>query len=405
MQPEVEHIGSKVMFSWRSQGIQALVRNYHEHRDGRVTAEVTWRKADQGHILMTQLNLLSSQTRRQISKELEEIHPIGQWEVLIEQLCVKTIELFRQGEPIVFLDTNREIHSPEYLIYPLIYRNQPNLIFGEGGTGKSYLALALALLCQAGYTEPLDLNLRLKKANVFYLDYETTEEETTRRLKLLARGFAIPEASIMYRECRLPLVEDIGQIEELVLEHKPDFIIIDSLGVAAAQNLSEAQTATAFYAALRRIKATVLLISHMAKEPETKKPTPFGSVYWRNIARNEWFVRRNPEAGEDILTIGLFHTKNNLGKLMKPQGFTFRFEDDAIKVESCDVSKIGAFLENLTLKEQIREVLRHGKMTEDDIAEVLGAKKGSVHATLYDNPDIFVKLGKKEWGLKAPELL
>ena len=404
MKPREERVGTKYRLIWDEANIRATIFKVKEHSDGRILAEVkfeTTRENIPPHIQHTQLNLLSSQSKKSLAKELEEIYPIGNWYIIIEQLSVKTVELYRKGEPVIELTNSIEnLNEPSYLIEPFIYEKQPNLLYGEGGTCKSYLALFFALICQEGLQEVPGASLKAKKANVLYLDYESTREEMERRLVLLSRGLGIPDARIKYRECRLPLIDEIDVIEEIVLENRIDFVIIDSIGVAAGGgSLNEAQTATEFYSALRRLGATSLLISHIAKDSD-KKPSPFGSVYWRNLTRNEWYIRRSSNEDEDRILLGLFHQKNNLGKLMPPRGFAFDFNGDEIVITEQDIRNIDEFIEHLSLKDKIVKLLKsEGKLGIKEIAEALEVSQTHIRVVLNRyKGKLFVKMGDK-WGL------
>ena len=56
-----------------------------------------------------------------------------------------TLDHYRAGEPILIVGNGDTPISTNYLLYPFLIEKQPTLIYGEGGTGKSYLALFIAL--------------------------------------------------------------------------------------------------------------------------------------------------------------------------------------------------------------------------------------------------------------------
>jgi len=407
--PIVRQIGTRQEFYWEKEKIYALVNRIKEHSDGRVTAEIAF-KVDKPdippHILHSQVSLLSTRSKKDVVKELEDTYPLpeGQWKSMVEQLCVIALDNHRKGKPAKevwpALDSE-EIPRSELLIEPLIYKNKPNMLFGEGSCGKSYLAITLAITAQLPFSNN-PLWLSPKQANTLYLDWEADENEFKRRLSEVERGFSLPPAPILYRECELPLVEDIDHLEQMVAEHQIGFVIIDSLGIASGNaNLNDAATATAFYSALRRLKVTSLIITHMSKEAETKRATPFGSVYFTNLARSVFEVRKHQEEEANEIAIDLVHRKNNQGPLLPHQGFKIVFEPEKTLIKRLEVETVPEFLEKMSLKARIIALLKEGgKASVTGIAEELDKTDAQVRAALNKYKNIFVKVGD-QWGLKA----
>jgi len=97
------------------------------------------------HITTTQLNLLSTRSRKDISQQLELMYPLSDnWPVLLEELCVQSLETYRKGEPVVPISPHPDTKPPEYLLKPLMIKNYPTIIFGDPSTAKSTLAIILS---------------------------------------------------------------------------------------------------------------------------------------------------------------------------------------------------------------------------------------------------------------------
>jgi len=409
--PVVKQLGTRHEFYWQKEHVHAVVNRLHEHNDGRVTAEIILKtdKTDaKTHILQTQLNLLSARSKKDLVRELHDRYPLPeeQWTEMVEQLCTITLDNHRTGKPareVWPVRIDEPIPEPEMLISPLIYQNKPTLVFGEGSAGKSYLALTMCVLVQLPF-EDNKLRLTPKQAHTLYLDYESDEADFQRRLTLLQRGFDLPEFPILYRECELPLLEDIDHMEEIVAEENIGFVVIDSLGVAAGgTDLNNAATATAFYSALRRLKLTSFIITHTSKD-ETKKASAFGSVYFTNLARSVFAVQKHQEQGANEIAIDLVHVKNNQGPLLPHQGFRIAFYPEKTTISRIEPETVPEFLEKMSLKTKIAHLLKEGgKMSPKDIAEALDASETTVRATLYRYKNMFVKIDK-EWGLNACNL-
>jgi len=408
--PVTRQLGTRQEFYWQKEHVYALVSRIREHSDGRITAEVSLKtdKPDAGktHIIHTQLNLLSTRGKKDLIRELANRYPLSesQWTEMVEQLCNTTLENYRTGKPpkeIWPAPEDEPIPEPEMLVSPILYRNKPTLIYGEGSTGKSYLALTLAIMTQLPYTDN-NLWLKPKQANALYLDYESDEAEFKRRLSLVTRGFGIGPVPILYRECELPLVEDIDHLEEIVLEYHISFIIIDSLGVATGNaSLNDAATATAFYSALRRLKVSSLIITHVSKESENKKQTAYGSVYFTNLARSVFWAQKHQEQETSEIAIDLVHTKNNQGPLLAHQGFRIEFQPDRTLVSRIEPETVPEFLERMSLKQRVAAVLKEeGKLSIKDMAELLDKPDGTIRAVLNRYKSLFLKLDDGQWGLK-----
>jgi len=402
VKPAIQRHNGRIEFYWTEPHVYALVRRIKEHSSGAITAELEF-KTDQedmpSHILHTQLNLLAARSKKELSKELDEILP-ADWGTMVEQLSVNSIQLYRQGDPPKEIWSDDVVPDPAFIVRPFLYEHKPNIIFGEGGTGKSYFALSLALLATLPFTNN-PLNLPVIKARPLYLDYESDEDEISRRLSSLVKGFNLPQTPILYRNCKLPLSDEIEEMENIICENKVDLVIVDSLGVASANgNLNDASTATIFFSALRKLNVTSLIITHTSKE--SSNHSAFGSVYFTNLARSIWEFRKQQEEGETTIDIGLFHRKNNQGRLFPPAGFSLTFEDGKTTIKREDVRTVPEFLENLGLKAKIADLLKEGKLSVEKIANDLGVGINQVRTRLYE----MRRNGKvvridDEWGLKG----
>jgi hypothetical protein len=414
MKPVFKRIGSDIEFTWEDNNVYALVRYITKHKGNKITAEVEinlnpdrTKSNNQIDLIQSEVNLLSIKSKNELIAELEKRtlnekrSPDVLWQTLIDQVFKYSLKSFREGDPVKELQATGEIKPPIYLLEPFLYEAKPNLFFGEGGTSKSYLAMAFSLLIQNGLKQN-SLSLPLKQVNTLYLDYECDADEMTRRLEYLTKGLDLPKNPFVYRECSMPFVEDFEAIEKIVTERNIKLIVIDSLGIALGNNnLNEAQPVTNFFSTLRRLKVTSLLITHISKGTQNgnHKPSPFGSVYFTNLARNVWEVRKGQEVGEDTIDIAFFHRKNNQGRLHYPLGLRLQFKDDSISLDPISIDEVPEFIDTLSLKCRIKNILKEtGKLTVKDIAERLNANSDSVRVKLNSNKDLFVKLDDT-WGL------
>ena len=273
-------------------------------------------------------------------------------------------------------------------------------------SGKSYLALIFATILTLPWDDnPLGLEAPRERHRVLYLDYETDETSTLWRLKCLQKGENLGVLPIHYRRCALPLADDLEAIQEAKAESQADVIMVDSVGGACGAELNTAETALHYYGALRQLKSTSLSIAHTSKDQTTKHKTIYGNAYFYNYARNVFEVKRVQEAGEDTMSIGLFHRKNNMGKFYHPLGFKLTFGKDWVKISPQDVKDVAEFAEQLALASRIYEVLKNGDETLAELSNILGLNKEVLTTTLGRMKDKgrVEKRGDKKWGL--PQLL
>jgi energy-coupling factor transporter ATP-binding protein EcfA2 len=350
------------------------------------------------HLHQANFNFSSTRAKSDLVKILAKICKETNWDVLIEQLRVKTLQLFREGSPLHILNPDDKIEKTRYILYPLIPKNHLSLIYGEGGTGKSTLALFLSLLA-AIKDKVTDYGFVVNGEhpyNVLYLDYETEKDTIGLQFKHLCNGLGM-KASLFYRRCNLPLAQDLENIKEHISSISADLVITDSVGIACGGDLNEAHTANLFTLALRSLKTTNFVISHTSKDRQDKK-TPFGSVYFYNNACNIWEIRKTQIEGDDLINIGHFHRKSNISKLHKPIGLRFIYQEDSIIVESENISEIGEFEKELSLRQRIKNLLlQEGVMTIREIAGQLNAGEQVVRSRLNEmrNKGDVIKQGDK----------
>jgi energy-coupling factor transporter ATP-binding protein EcfA2 len=382
MIPEIDKTLTGYNFIWIEEKIRVQVSNLsfkHDNLKGEIKIKTSLPGFNE-HLHQANFNFSSTRSKTELVKTLHGVCEEVEWSILIEQLRVKTLELYRQGEPLQILNPKEKIEKPEYLLYPFLPKNQMSLIYGEGGTGKSTLALFLSLLLMHPFIGP-EYGLQIETpGNVLYLDFETSREVIQLQYSGLASNFNCNK-KIYYRRCSLPLTHDLEKIKECVQESRADLIIVDSVGIACGDNINEAHTANLFALALRSLNTTNLLVSHTSKERLNNK-TPFGSIYFFNNARNVWELRKIQETGEDEIKLGLFHRKSNMSKLNKPFGFKFIY-GNSITVEKQDVSEIDSFIQELSISTRIKKLLSsEGVLDIKTIAKVVNSGEGYIRVAL-----------------------
>jgi len=403
--PEVSAKGNTYTLKWVEEHLQIVVSHIHAHKDGRVTSElvITTDREDYNypHLLQTSFNLTAARSRTELAKKLatkyEEVNQEN-FDYILEQLCLRVLERFRAGEEVVELWTNEEIATPSYKLAPLLAENKANILFGDPGSGKSTLALLFAVILQLPWQDN-PFGLQPKSSKVLYLDWETDHADMSYVLSSLIHGLDLPEFFISYRRCFMRLADDIEPIRKIVEDGGIDTVIIDSAGLACGGDLNLPEPVTMFFSALRSLSTTSIIIHHTTKEAKRHK-SPFGSHYFVVQARTIYEIRSSQEPDSNVLHVGLFHYKKNIGGKINPMGFRFTYEGNVIYTELEDVKNVPAFSGDLPVSIQIKEELNDGPKTIVELAELLDKKQDTISRTmrrLRDGGSV-VKLPEHKWG-------
>lgn len=355
-------------FEWADFLVDITVRRLHEHRAGHVTGEITVETTAPGYpplLHQAQFNMSSTATRTQLAKHLAQRFEHANWVEILEELCSTTLQTFRQGEDVIELFSIEEREAPAFSLEPFILLGKPTVIFGEGGKGKSQLAILFSMILSLPWTDNgLGLNLNGNhRTRVLYLDYEADKSDVAWNMGRFKRGLDMEEVSIYYRRCGFPLVNDVEEIQRIIGQQNIECLVIDSLGMACDGDLNASETAMRFWQAQRQLNVTTLIIAHPSKESFGKGRTIHGSGFFSREARSVWELKQVQEPGEDEINIGLFHRKVNVGKLHKPIGFKFTFSPTSIVVEQQDIHQIEEFRQEMGTQAQIVELLKRGTMS------------------------------------------
>ena len=220
--PRLEVIAGGYKATWHDEGIMATAERIKS--DGRGThADIgIFYRYEQEYSIIHQaiMTLTSTNSRGTVAKRLAKQVAEVDWDNILDALCILVLHEDRQGEPVEEL-WGHDISPPDYLLYPLIPLHQPTIIFGDGGVGKSYFVLLLALCMALPWKDnPLRIKTKDDTTPVLFLDWETDKPTLEWRIKCLRDGLGLPEISIFYRRCIQSLPEDLAEIQKVVIEKK-----------------------------------------------------------------------------------------------------------------------------------------------------------------------------------------
>jgi DNA-binding transcriptional ArsR family regulator len=250
-------------------------------------------------------------------------------------LTLNTSEKVRnwQAEPIDLAEaTPRPV---EWLVKDLIPARHATNLYGDSGTGKSLIALYLALCVIEGI--PLLNFPTTKRGKVLYLDLELDAEIHTLRWWAIARGagYTTPPKGLRYVRWTQGLIGHEQALWELIEQEQPALLIVDSFGKATGKPL-DPDYAIALYNLFDALPVPVLVIDHTAKpNPEipAESAREYGTVYKRHYARSAVQVDlQGSERGH--IGVILRHQKSNFGRLAPEIPLTLAFlEEDGVMLE------------------------------------------------------------------------
>lgn len=407
-------------FLWKEDGIDVLIDRLHEEKDG-LKCELTIstsRPPSPGLLREGNFNLSAAPTRTAWVKELQLRAPESDWYGIFETICAKSRRRWRDGEPLI--DLSKVVVSQElpYLAHPLVIEGAASVLFADGGSGKSLLALAIAISVATGQ-EIIPGIVPLRCGPVIYWDWEWGEESHAERVQAICEGAGIemPENMLYYQHEMASVMEAAPRMRKRVAETGAVFVVVDSLGFARGGDANSQELTVRMFSAFRTLGVPVLAIDHVTKSKEDKTPThSFGSAYTYNAARLMWRMDAAKEEGRNDFYCALVNTKTNR-KFQKPRGFKVLVTTDederllTVVFETTDINEIPGLNRALSLRDQIRLVIEKNQgrlLTPADIEKCLVAENVStneavVRAILNRNKSMFIRVGEG-WGILAGEV-
>lgn len=377
--------------SWAT-GIEAMVERLSEHRD-ELTAEVTItsiRSPRPGLLHRARLNLMSSVTRKALANALSGRDHGLDWAAMLEQLCFLVTDKYRTGDPAIDLRTYTPPMTAHWLIEPFVERGGPTILFADGGTGKSMLALAMAVTVASGIQVLPGHVGRLHgdPVPVLYCDWETDAGTVHKRTKAIAAGtgiVGIPE--IHYRRQVASLKESAPELRRELARVHAGFVVIDSFGAARGGEPESADITIQAFNAVRTLGVPVLIIDHVTKSAGNESTRPFGSAYTHNLARVTWGLDRSEHDGSPSLVWALMNRKWNDGQTIPKIGLRADFDVDtygalkAVTFKLADMVSAGMGSMNDKI---LRELEMTGPQTLTDLTERVAGNRASVRARLSE---------------------
>ena len=423
IEPDETFLLDSYRFLWKEGGIDVLVDRLHEEKDG-LKCEMTISHSRQpapGLLREGRFNMSSPPTRTTWVKALNERTgdkwPDVDWYFVMEYVCAKSTRRWRQGEPLLDLaDVDIPTELP-YVLHPLCVDGASTVLFADGASGKSLIALACELSVATG-EEILPGVMPMRSGPTIHWDWEWDAESHAERLRAICNGagISVPHGMIFYQRELISLIEAAPRMRKRVAETGAVFGVIDSLGFARGGDANSQELTTRTFAALRTLGIPVMVIDHVSKDSKKEggADDSFGSIYTRNSARMMWRLDAQKEEESSNFYAALVNRKANR-KLQRTRGLNVHLETDdderltSITFEAADVRDIPGLNRTSSLSDQIEGIIRAQggvPMLYRDIAECLRVEGATVtnevvRVTLHSRKKKFVRVGER-WALVSP---
>jgi RecA-family ATPase len=214
---------------------------------------------------------------------------------------------------------NKEIVELDWLIGSMIPANTVTLLSGDGGTGKSLLALNLAISVACGGKLSW-LGYKPEQGKALYIGAEDDMNEMHRRLNrmcMLRNGVEYSDlndlhlASLSNRDALLSTVDPktnllyptelFNDIVTKIDAERPRVVILDTLADLYAGNENDRAQSRMFIGQLRKVsvdyQTTIVLLSHPSLTGMASGTGTSGNTAWSNSVRSRLYMQRVKEDG------------------------------------------------------------------------------------------------------------
>jgi AAA domain len=403
--PTFDRHGDEISLTWAFPPVTMKFTGVRERGDG-PRAELVVTHGDQ-EIHWGLLSLASTSARETVIKKLVSVVDDVPWRLLLERACRVTVDASRRGEPLVTL-TGR-VTSPSREVLPrLLYEGEPTAIIGDGDTGKSLVAMAVAAAVESGAALPFGLK-PARPVPVAYLDWETSRDTVETRVALIAAGLGIDPPAIKYKRMTRPLVDQAVELAADFARLGIGLVIIDSMmfAVAGGDGAAFHEPITSFYNSLRLFAPAASLVLNHITNADARSGTParpFGGAFAFNGPRLIWEARRDQEIDDATAIVFTCKKANNLPRKPAPFGLRFQPGDSTITVYPLDLAEAAPkAVASLSVSQQIELALRKGPRSVEQIAEAIGKSDDVTRRTLNRRKATFLAMPDTKpqlWALK-----
>ena len=372
-------------------GITLRAEQLHRDRDRDLHGELTvtttlmGAKTIDGVLLWSSANFSSQRTRATLAQSCAGRSGAAglDWLGAVETLSLRVQQAESEGTPIQPLadyGLPEVVSNWEVSGIPILQRH-PMILFGDGGSAKSYLALHIAS------------TLARRGIKVLYGDWEFSPEDHRERLERLCGWDGMPRDTLHYVRCASPMVSEAARLQRHIVQHGIQYFVCDSVGFAVPGRPEDAEHATAFFRAVRQLGVGSLHLAHTTKSLEHGEDKPFGSTFWSNGARSMFHIKRSNDAGDgaNVIEVALSHKKSNTSRRLPAFGLRLTFDQTTTRVDRFDVASSEELSAVLPVWQRIKALVAHRPLSVEELATELGEKTDTIGRTIRRMDGVFAR--------------
>lgn len=209
---------------------------------------------------------------------------------------------------------DKPVPPRQWLVHGLVPQKTVTLFSGDGGTGKSLLALQLAVAVTAGTGW---IGKAVERGRVIFLSAEDDDDELHRRVDdiLRAEGRAYDdldgltlrslagEDALLAIDTQIALMQTelFKELDAQAAEDTPALVVIDTLADVYPANENDRAKVRQFVGILRGLalkrKCAVLLLGHPSLTGLNSGSGTSGSTAWNNSVRSRLYLSRITDNG------------------------------------------------------------------------------------------------------------
>lgn len=349
-------------FLFPEHGIQIVFERLNEDKRDGLQGEFFVEEAGPLNVFSYgRVSFMSSVSRNNMVKALIEASDGIEfpWKHMVDAACIATIKQWRSGTGIVNVREIDKTTNDQWILKPFLEDKAATVLFADGGTGKSFFALGMALTICTG--TPIVGFPPAQTGGVLYLDYEANDPTFASRAEAICTGVGINlPGNLHYKLMKSSLKEAAPSLRMFIATHDIVAVIVDSMGMAKAGEIEGNEASKSTFEASRLLGTAVLFIDHIAKTAQgDARFKPFGGSYTHNLARMTWQMTKVEGEEDDKLIALLDNRKSNNGKLFARLCYEVQMDTDqqetlqAVKFYKHDPLTLDAVFTRLTTRDQI----------------------------------------------------
>jgi len=300
-------------------------------------------------------------------------------------------------------DVDQALEPLRFVLRPYILHGAGTIMFAPPGSGKSYMAMFMALSIGGAPRPPWHVEPR----PVLYINLERSGESMRRRFHMLAAVLGVRgrDHRVQFLNARGASLQGLNRRLQAYRRDMPDAVaVVDSISRAGFGSLTEDETANRLVDMLNGTFGTWLGIGHTTRASDDHV---YGSIHFD--AGEDIGVKLSSERVGRTLGVSLTVVKSNDTAIPDPAYYAFEFSEgeDSI-LEHVRATTKGEF-PNLLLAAPVDRFERllswlweNGPSKIKDIAKATGISESHIGDLQKAHPDKVVRVARGEYDAYRP---